>query len=76
MCSSDGCTCWFDGSYVDVCNNHDKRYENKRISKWQADKLLFRGVRRKSNTLNAVVMWVGVTLFGWYPYYKATKIKG
>ena len=72
---SEHCTLWPDklGSmdYSQCCKRHDRRYENKRLSKYQADKLLYRCVRRKSNKLNAAVMFIGVTLFGHFSYYRA-----
>lgn len=75
LCSTKGCTCFFNGTWKECCDRHDRRYENKRLTKYQADKLLFRCVRKKSNVVVASIMFAGVTLLGHYSYYKAQKDK-
>jgi len=69
----DHCTLWFEGTWSMCCARHDKRYANKRLTKYQADKLLFRCVKRKSNIIMASLMFLGVTVLGHYNYYKAQK---
>ncbi len=69
----DNCTLYPEGTWTECCARHDRRYENKRLSKWQADKLLYRCVKKKSSKVNAAIMWLGVTLFGWFAYYRATN---
>ena len=69
MNNKDYCTLWFEGNWKVCCKRHDRRYKNKRISKYQADKLLFRCVKRKANSFMAALMFIGVSLFGWYSYY-------
>lgn len=63
------CTLFPEGSWTECCARHDRRYENKRLNRAQADKLLFRCVKRKSNVAVASIMYLGVRAFGWY-YYK------
>lgn len=69
--ASDHCTLSPEGSWSDCCKLHDKRYDNKRITRKQADLLLFRCVRRKSNVFFASLMWAGARVGGWYYYDKA-----
>ena len=65
------CTAYPEGTWSSCCKLHDRRYLNKRLTKYQADKLLFRCVRRKSNIFNAAIMFIGVTVGGNWNYYKA-----
>ena len=69
----DYCTLFPEGNWSKCCALHDRRYENKRLTKYQADKLLFRCVRRKGNNIIASIMFAGVTIFGHYSYFKAKK---
>lgn len=64
---------WWVRNWTKCCAKHDRRYENKRLTKYQADKLLYRCVKRKSNAFIASVYFTGVTLFGWWAYYNATS---
>ena len=68
--AKDNCTLFPEGTWSHCCARHDRRYENTRISKLQADKLLFRCVKKES-LLIAIAMFSGVTLFGYYWYCKA-----
>lgn len=68
----DYCTLFPEGTWAECCKRHDRRYE-KMKSKWKADRLLFRCVKRKGNIVVASIMWLGVTLFGWYNFYKAQR---
>lgn len=62
-----------DGTWSGCCKRHDRRYANKRLTRYQADKLLYRCIKRKSNALVASIYFIGVRLFGWYYYDKATN---
>ncbi|MDD3443204.1 MAG: hypothetical protein PHW89_08070 [Sulfurimonas denitrificans] len=70
--AKDYCTLWFEGTWTHCCAMHDRRYANKRLTRKQADELLFRCVKRQSNIIMAYVMYAGVRAFGWYYYDKAT----
>ena len=68
--------------FIDSCCNynwgscskmHDRRYENKRLTRKQADELLYRCFKRKVNTVFAFIGYILVRLFGWYFYSKAQK---
>ncbi len=71
-------TCWFDrccGFDWSTCSkNHDRRYANTRLTRYQADKLLFRCVRCKSSIVMASIMFLGVRTFGWYQYNKIQRV--
>ena len=71
----DYCTLFFDGCWSKCCARHDKRYSNNRITKHQADVLLKRCVYKKGHKIVANIMFVGVSVFGSYWYYKAQKGK-
>lgn len=64
---SDGCTCFFDGNWKECCDRHDKRYSNNRLTRKQADRLLYRCVAKKNKHI-AFLMYLGVRLFGWLRY--------
>ena len=66
------CTASPDGTWGTCCKRHDKRYENKRLTRYQADKLLYRCIKRYSNAIIGSIYWLGVRLFGWY-FYNNTK---
>lgn len=66
--AKDHCTLWFEGTWSECCARHDRRYANKRLTRYQADILLYRCIKRKSNIVMASVMFVGVRLFGWSRY--------
>ena len=72
------CTCWFDRcckwDWSWCCTFHDRRYENTRLNRSQADELLRRCVKRKtSSSVFAFIMWLGVRLFGWTRYNSKVK---
>lgn len=69
-CFIDSC-CGYDWGSCSA--RHDKRYENKRLTRKQADELLYRCFKRKVNILFAFVGYMLVRLFGWYFYNKAQK---
>lgn len=68
----DGCTCFFDSifgiSIKDICDRHDRRYSNTRLTRRQADILLYRAVKRRVGMPVAIIMYVGVRTFGWLRY--------
>ena len=66
--AKDHCTLWFEGTWGECCKRHDRRYANQRLTRYQADILLYRCVKRKSNIGMASLMFVGVRLFGWSRY--------
>lgn len=70
--AKDYCTFWIEGNWTECCSLHDRRYENRRLTRKQADELLFRCVKRKSNRVMASIMYIGVRAFGWYWYDKST----
>ena len=71
----DNCTLFPEGNWGMCCARHDRRYENARLTKYQADKLLFRCVKRKANQILGIIMFIGVnTPISWYFYYKAQRI--
>ena len=67
FCSSEGCTCFFNGNWKECCDMHDKRYEKKGITRLQADILLYRCVNKK-NRFVAPFIFIGVRIGGWYFY--------
>ena len=70
----DGCTFFPDNLFgidlSDECAKHDNRYTNKRLTRKQADVLLYRSVAKKSRFV-ASIMYIGVRIFGAYFYKKA-----
>ena len=70
------CTLFPEGNWSDCCARHDRRYENKRLTKKQADKLLYRCVLKKSNKFIALIMYLGVrSPISWYYYKQSNKKK-
>ena len=69
----DNCTLFPDGTWSECCARHDRRYENKRLTQWQADNLLYRCAKRKGNVLVGSIMRIGVFILGWYYYRKANN---
>lgn len=67
------CTCFFEGNWTKCCEKHDKRYMSTRLTKWQADKLLYRCVKKQGHAVVAGIMFAGVAVFGHWNYYKAQK---
>lgn len=72
--AKDHCTLSPDGWWSDCCARHDRRYANKRLTRYQADKLLYRCILRKTDCyMVAGFYFLGVRLAGWYFYDKAKK---
>lgn len=67
----DGCTGWFDGTWRYCCDIHDGAYLEQ-VSKFQADWDLFICVTNH-DPVAAILMFIGVTLFGWIWYRKNKK---
>jgi hypothetical protein len=75
ICDRGHCTCFLDRccglDWSLACKRHDRRYENKRLTRYQADILLYRDVVRKTNCIAlASLMFLGVRTFGWLRYGK------
>ena len=68
--AKDRCTLFPEGNWSECCHQHDRMYGRKTVSRWVADKLLYKCVRKKSNIVVASIMFIGVRLFGWYFYNK------
>jgi hypothetical protein len=68
---SDGCSCWFDGDWVDCCVNHDLVYwmGGTRAERKVADIALRRCVSAKGQPFIAWTMYMGVRMGGvwWLP---------
>ncbi len=59
-----------EGNWAECCAMHDRRYSNMRITRRQADTLLYRCIKRKKNKYIASIYYIGVRAFGWYFYNK------
>ena len=77
FCNRNHTTCFIDkwGKYDwgECSKRHDNRYENIRLTRKQADELLYRCFKRKVNVVFAFVGYILVRLFGWYFYSEAQK---
>lgn len=68
---SDGCTLSPDFNFTECCEKHDYFYKRpKKISRWKADKLLFRCIRGKFGWIMAGMYWVPVRCVGWMMWQK------
>jgi len=72
------CTCWFDEwfgkSWKGCCKDHDKRYKlGLGKSKLSTDINLFRCVKSNGGFVIASIMFIGVSIFGWYYWNKYRK---
>lgn len=61
------CTGWPEGNWHNCCVQHDYAYADGH-NKWKADFKLAVCVAKKGHPINALVMWVGVTVGGWSSY--------
>jgi len=73
------CTLFFKGTWNKCCCRHDRRYENRRLNRKQADILLKRCVKNSisNSTKRAIIsniMYAGVRLFGWIFYKRSSKM--
>ncbi len=69
MTNKNYCTMSPDGNWSECCKRHDRRYSNRRLTRYQADVLLYRCIDKKTNCmLLAGIYFVGVRLFGWLHY--------
>lgn len=66
------CSCYIDAccgfNWKECCDRHDKRYANTRLTRYQADILLLRCIKKKSNTIHALLVFIAVRIFGWIRY--------
>ena len=72
----DRCTLFPDLNYPDCCLVHDIEYFTHSCSKWRSDINLARCVWKKPKWYNkplAIIMWLGVTVFGYYYWRKYGK---
>ena len=67
--TTDHCTGWFEGNWAYCCQIHDLQYALQ-YDKMQADLELFQCVWNTGNWINAVLMLLGVSVFGWIFYPK------
>lgn len=78
----DYCSAVPDWNMNSCCKQHDDDYEN--LGKWEADwKFLRCGLDKAKSYIRphriiltstvAVTYYIGVTLFGWIPYWRAQK---
>ena len=70
----DGCTGWIDGVWRHCCDAHDIAYSSG-FDKFQTDLELAVCVAQTGNPIVAVLMFLGVTIFGWFWYLKAKRTK-
>lgn len=60
------CSCWFDSfskwSWGDCCARHDVACASDRVDRLYADRLLFRCVKHRTNTVFATIMFIGVRI--------------
>ena len=79
---TDGCSLVPEFNMHECCNEHDLNY--RVISKWTADWKLLQCGWKKANTYTKVYkrtstrflsfcFYIGVTIGGWIPYFKAQK---
>jgi hypothetical protein len=77
FCQKNYTTCFIDkccGYDWGSCSKmHDRRYENKRLTRKQADELLYRCFKRQVNIVFAFIGYLLVRIFGGYFYKKAQK---
>ena len=72
----DHCTFFPDKNYGrSCCKPHDKAYEDPETSKWAADIEVASCVWDRDNKSLAVLMWIGLTTFGWVWRNKAARGK-
>ena len=67
---SDGCTGAPDLDFGhDCCREHDHDYKLGMISRWEADKKLYRCIRAKGYVVLPLIYWLAVRIFGRGFYY-------
>ena len=69
MKTTDYCSAWPDKwisyDYSTCCKRHDEDYADPKVGRLEADNRLFKCVRKHSNLLMAIIMWIGVRCCGW-----------
>lgn len=68
------CTLFPDGTWSKCCDLHDYQYLTQKVSRKQADKILYDCVKSKCKVI-AHIMYIGVRMFGWYFWNKNKKDK-
>lgn len=68
------CTAFPDGEEGMCCKAHDEAYRGGTLDRKEADKALYQCVRDNGEPYKAIVMYVGVRLFGWL-FYKDKDVK-
>lgn len=83
----DGCTGVPDFKVGICCGEHDTHYQLADVSRWEADKRLFKCILKKgvpskiwklpynSNWFLATTFWVGVCLIGWKFYRRKRNVE-
>lgn len=66
---TDGCTMSPELEFTDFCNEHDYDYVLGELTREEADRDLRKNIASSGYPLLSWVYWVGVRLFGWFPYY-------
>ena len=56
------------------CKIHDEDYENQ-SGRWEADCYFYKCLKQTTCLPIALVYFIGVRLFGWYPYWKHGRRK-
>jgi uncharacterized membrane protein SpoIIM required for sporulation len=76
FCNKNYTTCFIDSAFGydwgSCSERHDKRYINKRLTRKQADELLYRCFKRKVNIVFAFIGYFLVRIFGGY-FYKQSQ---
>lgn len=67
--STDGCSMSPDLTFAECCVTHDIDYSLGEITRAESDRKLRQCISSKGYPYLSVVYWVGVRLFGWFPYY-------
>ena len=74
----DGCTLWFDRlgdlDWRQCCDAHDLAYYQQ-ADKWEADVQLALCVADAGAPIIGIIMFVGVSLFGWIWYRRRQSLR-
>jgi len=69
----DYCTAWFEGGWAHCCKAHDEAYATG-VDRALADAALKVCVEQAGYPVMAIIMSVGVTLFGWIYYRRSRRL--
>lgn len=65
---------WFEKRFGDLCDEHDKDYVEKTVSRKEADKKLYRGMKERGHPILAAATYYGfLRPFGWLYYDDVIK---